>query len=77
MLISKKMLKPLFTLHQRLYIWYSLSYIFFLGCDPTIMGIGPAPASRAALKASGLELKDMELVEVYKNNERQKKHPQV
>ena len=53
--------------------------IFFLGCDPTIMGIGPAPASRAALKASGLELKDMEIVEVYiyMYSECQKKHTQV
>jgi len=34
------------------------------GCDPTIMGIGPAPAGRAALKAAGKELKDMDICEV-------------
>jgi acetyl-CoA acetyltransferase family protein len=36
----------------------------FVGVDPSIMGIGPAPASRAALEAAGLELSDMDLVEV-------------
>ncbi|CAC5417211.1 ACAA2 [Mytilus coruscus] len=34
------------------------------GCDPKIMGIGPAPASRAALKAIGKDVKDMEIVDV-------------
>lgn len=34
------------------------------GVDPTIMGIGPAPASRIALERAGLELADMDLVEV-------------
>ncbi|XP_065051325.1 3-ketoacyl-CoA thiolase, mitochondrial-like [Rhopilema esculentum] len=34
------------------------------GVDPSIMGIGPAPAVRKALKAANLELKDMALVEV-------------
>jgi acetyl-CoA C-acetyltransferase/acetyl-CoA acyltransferase 2 len=34
------------------------------GCDPTIMGIGPAPAARAAFKQTGLSLADMALVEV-------------
>ncbi len=36
----------------------------FAGVDPRIMGIGPAPAARAALAAAGLELEDMDLVEV-------------
>jgi acetyl-CoA acetyltransferase family protein len=36
----------------------------FVGVDPTIMGIGPAPASRKALARAGLELADMDLVEV-------------
>lgn len=35
-----------------------------IGCDPKIMGIGPAPASRAALKAAGKEINDMDIVEV-------------
>lgn len=33
------------------------------GVDPTIMGMGPVPATNAALKRAGLELKDMDLIE--------------
>lgn len=33
------------------------------GVDPTIMGIGPIPASRKALAKAGLEVKDLDLVE--------------
>ncbi|MDE2979953.1 MAG: acetyl-CoA C-acyltransferase [Gemmatimonadota bacterium] len=36
----------------------------FAGVDPRVMGIGPAPAARAALAAAGLDLEDMDLVEV-------------
>lgn len=36
----------------------------FIGVEPRIMGIGPAPASRRALERAGLELSDMDLVEV-------------
>ncbi len=32
--------------------------------DPSIMGIGPVPASRAALQRAGLKLDDMNLVEI-------------
>lgn len=35
-----------------------------VGCDPKIMGIGPAPASRKALANAGLTLEQMDLVEV-------------
>lgn len=35
-----------------------------VGCDPTIMGIGPAAAIRKALAKANLTLKDMDLVEV-------------
>lgn len=35
-----------------------------VGCDPKIMGIGPAGAARQALKRAGLELAQMDLVEV-------------
>lgn len=35
-----------------------------VGCDPTIMGIGPADAIRGALQKAGLTLADMDLVEV-------------
>ena len=34
------------------------------GVEPKFMGIGPAPASRAALKKAQMELKDMDLIEV-------------
>lgn len=34
------------------------------GCDPTIMGIGPAPAARRAFAQTGLSLADMALCEV-------------
>ena len=34
------------------------------GCDPKIMGIGPAPSTRKALADTGLTLDDMELYEV-------------
>jgi acetyl-CoA acetyltransferase family protein len=34
------------------------------GVDPTIMGIGPVPASRLALERAGLTLDDMDLIEV-------------
>ncbi len=36
----------------------------FAGVDPRIMGIGPAPAARAALSRAGLTLADMDLVEI-------------
>ena len=32
--------------------------------DPTIMGIGPVPASKVTLKTAGMELKDMDICEV-------------
>jgi len=34
------------------------------GVDPTIMGIGPAPAARQALERAGLSMKQMDRVEV-------------
>jgi acetyl-CoA acetyltransferase family protein len=34
------------------------------GVDPDIMGIGPAPSSRQALKRAGLTIADMDLVEI-------------
>ncbi len=34
------------------------------GVEPTLMGIGPAPAIRAALERAGLQLSEMDLVEV-------------
>ena len=35
-----------------------------VGCDPEIMGIGPAPASRAALAHAGLKMSDIDLWEI-------------
>src|SRR5262249_20347626 len=34
------------------------------GVDPSIMGIGPVPASRHALASAGLDLEQMDLVEI-------------
>ena len=34
------------------------------GVDPAVMGIGPVPASRAALAKAGLSMADMDLIEV-------------
>jgi acetyl-CoA acyltransferase 2 len=34
------------------------------GVDPTIMGIGPVPASRVALKRAGLSLDQIDLIEI-------------
>jgi acetyl-CoA acetyltransferase family protein len=36
----------------------------FVGVEPRVMGIGPAPAARLALARAGLSLADMDLVEV-------------
>jgi len=36
----------------------------FVGVEPKVMGIGPAPASRLALEKAGMSLEDMDLVEV-------------
>ncbi|XP_063586049.1 3-ketoacyl-CoA thiolase, mitochondrial-like [Penaeus indicus] len=47
-------LKPLARL-----VGYSIA-----GVDPTIMGIGPAPAIRKLLKISGLQLSDIGMVEI-------------
>ncbi|MGH7771258.1 MAG: acetyl-CoA C-acyltransferase, partial [Candidatus Binatia bacterium] len=35
-----------------------------VGCEPSLMGIGPAPAIRAALQRAGLSLDRMDLIEV-------------
>ena len=51
---KKRGLKPL----ARLLSWASV------GCDPKIMGIGPAGAIRKALEGCGLKLDQMDLVEV-------------
>ncbi len=35
-----------------------------VGCDPELMGLGPAPAARAALARAGLKQEDMALWEI-------------
>jgi acetyl-CoA acetyltransferase family protein len=35
-----------------------------VGVDPSRMGIGPSPAIRAALQKAGMELKDLDLIEI-------------
>ena len=35
-----------------------------VGCDPEIMGIGPVPATRIALKKAGMKLDDIDLIEI-------------
>ena len=34
------------------------------GCDPDIMGIGPVPSTKIALKKAGLKLEDIDLIEI-------------
>ena len=34
------------------------------GCDPEIMGIGPVPATKIALKKAGMSLDDLDLIEI-------------
>jgi acetyl-CoA acyltransferase len=35
-----------------------------IGCDPAMMGIGPIPASRKALKRAGIDAKDLDIIEI-------------
>ena len=35
-----------------------------VGCDPSIMGYGPVPASKLALKRAGLTVQDIDLFEL-------------
>jgi acetyl-CoA C-acetyltransferase len=51
---KKKGLKPMATLRS----------IGFAGVDPTIMGVGPVPASRLALEKAGLKAKDIDYWEI-------------
>jgi acetyl-CoA acetyltransferase family protein len=41
-----------------------LTHWAVVGVDPTLMGMGPAPATRLVLKRSGLSLSDIDLIEV-------------
>ncbi len=50
----KKGIKPLATIRS----------IGFAGVDPTIMGVGPVPASRKALEKAGLKVQDIDYWEI-------------
>jgi acetyl-CoA acyltransferase 2 len=52
--VSDKGLKPL----GRIVSWATV------GVDPTLMGMGPAPAIRKALDRAGLKLADLDLIEI-------------
>jgi acetyl-CoA acetyltransferase family protein len=41
-----------------------LTHWSVVGVDPTLMGMGPAPATRLVLKRAGLSLSDIDLIEV-------------
>jgi acetyl-CoA C-acetyltransferase len=51
---KKKEIKPMATIRS----------IGFAGVDPTIMGMGPVPASRKALEKAGLGIKDIDYWEI-------------
>ena len=51
---KKEGIKPLATIRS----------IGFAGVDPTIMGVGPVPASKKALKMVGLDVKDIDFWEI-------------
>ncbi len=50
----KKGIEPMATIRS----------IGFAGVDPTIMGVGPVPASRIALQRAGLEVRDIDYWEI-------------
>ncbi|HTM25500.1 MAG TPA: acetyl-CoA C-acetyltransferase [Vicinamibacterales bacterium] len=52
--VKARGLKPLAKLTQWVYV----------GVEPTLMGMGPVPATRRALDKAGLSLKDIDLIEV-------------
>ena len=41
-----------------------LAHWAYVGVDPTLMGMGPVPATRKVLEKAGLSLKDIDLIEV-------------
>lgn len=44
-------------------VWMCRSFVA-VGVDPAVMGIGPAVAIPAAVKAAGLEIDDIDLFEI-------------
>jgi acetyl-CoA acetyltransferase len=45
------------------WLWMCRSFVA-VGVDPAVMGIGPAVAIPAAVKAAGLEISDIDLFEI-------------
>jgi acetyl-CoA acetyltransferase family protein len=41
-----------------------LTHWAYVGVEPTLMGMGPAPATRKVLEKAGMSLKDIDLIEV-------------
>jgi acetyl-CoA acyltransferase len=35
-----------------------------IGCDPAVMGIGPIPATRKAMKRAGIDVADLDVIEI-------------
>lgn len=52
------------ALAEGLPIWGTIKSVTFSGCEPSRMGLGPAFSSPMALEAAGLEMKDMQRVEI-------------
>lgn len=52
--VERKGIQPMATIRS----------IGFAGVDPTLMGIGPVPASRKALEKAGLDVKDIDFWEI-------------
>src|SRR5262249_58511113 len=52
--VKQHALKPLATLTHWAYV----------GVEPTLMGMGPVPATRKVLEKAGLTLEDIDLIEV-------------
>jgi acetyl-CoA acyltransferase len=53
-----------FARRNKLEVLARLKSIGVAGCAPEIMGIGPVPATQKALKRAGLEIKDIDIIEI-------------
>jgi acetyl-CoA acyltransferase len=53
-----------FALKHGLEILAEVKSFAVAGCDPTIMGMGPVEATKKALSKAGLEMKDIDIVEI-------------
>ncbi|TJY55922.1 thiolase family protein [Sinimarinibacterium sp. CAU 1509] len=53
-----------FAARHRLPVLARIKSLAVAGCEPEIMGIGPAPATRKALARAGLTIDDIDIVEI-------------